>query len=367
MLTVSCDHNYSAQPAPPSGQLEATPNKQTNKQLEVAQKETEARQNEVKGLKTEQFCLERFSDDPKLINFYTGFIDYKTFVSVFTALQPTASTLVCRTQVQEHSSMMDEIKMTPFKDECTSLTLIDQFFMFMCNVRQGFHEQDLAVRFNVSEESVCRILITWTKYLYVMFKSLSLWPSRRTVDQNMPECFKCTYPNTRVILDCSEISVQTPSSKVIDSEMYVDFQSHTTYKSLVGITPSGSVSFVSPLYPGGISAKDITAKSGILDRIEPNDQVMVDKGFQIQDLLEPKHATVVIPPFLGQKGKFSQQEVSNTHEIARLQMHVERAIHRIKDYHIFDKVVPFNFASTIDQIWTVCTILTNFRGSLLQN
>ena len=76
---------------------------------------------------------------------------------------------------------------------------------------------------------------------------------------------------------------------------------------------------------------------------------------------------MVISPFHGQKGKFFQQEVSNTHEITRLQMHVDGAIHRIKDYHIFDKVVPFNFASAIDQIWTVCTILTNFRGPLLQN
>jgi hypothetical protein len=349
---VSNDHDYIMQPSSP------------NSKLEAAQKEINVLQGQIEELKAERFCVERFSSDSKFINFYTGFADYKTFVSIFTALQPTATTMVRWSQMQRHSSNMDKIKATPFKGDDRSLSLIDQFFMFMCRIRQGFPEQDLAVRFNISQTSVSRILITWANYLYAMFGSLRIWPSRRVVDQNMPVCFKCTYPNTRVILDCTEIKVQTPSSKVLNSEIYSNYKSHATFKSLVGITPFGSVSFVSSLYTGCISDKDITAKSGIIDLIEENDQVMVDKGFLIQDLLETKRATVVIPPFLGNKGKFSQEEVSKTHEIARLRIHVERAIRRIKEYHIFDGVIPLNLAPSINQIWTVCAILTNFRGPL---
>ena len=62
---------------------------------------------------------------------------------------------------------------------------------------------------------------------------------------------------------------------------------------------------------------------------------------------------LVIPPFLGQKGKFTEAEVMKTHEIARLRIHVERAIHRIKEYHIFDGVVPLNVALSINQYLTV--------------
>ena len=51
-----------------------------------------------------------------------------------------------------------------------------------------------------------------------------------------------------------------------------------------------------------------------------------------------------------------------THEIARLCIHVERAIRCIKEYHIFDGVVPLNLAPSINQYWTVCAILTNFKG-----
>ena len=125
-----------------------------------------------------------------------------------------------------------------------------------------------------------------------------------------------------------------------------------------------SVSFISSLYTGAISDKEITSRSGLIDLLDPDDQVMADKGFLIQDLLAPKNASLVIPPFLGEKGHFSQAEVEKTHEVARLRIHVERAIRRIKEYHILDGVIPLNLAASVNQIWTVCAILTNFRGPL---
>ena len=98
--------------------------------------------------------------------------------------------------------------------------------------------------------------------------------------------------------------------------------------------------------------------------LEADDQVMADKGFLINDLLASKNASLVIPPFLGERGHFSKAEVAKSHEIARLRIHVERAIRRIKEYHILDGVIPLNLAPSVNQIWTVCAILTNFRGPL---
>ena len=123
---------------------------------------------------------------------------------------------------------------------------------------------DLAVRFGISQASVSRLMITWANYLYCMFGSIPLWPSRAAIDANMPQCFKSTYPRTRVILDCTVIKVQTPSSKVLNSKTYSNYKSHTTFKGLIGIPPCGMVSFLSSLYTGAISDKEITARSGIL-------------------------------------------------------------------------------------------------------
>lgn len=123
--------------------------------------------------------------------------------------------------------------------------------------------------------------------------------------------------------------------------------------------------FVSKLFTGNISDKDITKRSGILDLLENGDEVMTDKRFLIQDFLDPIGAKLVIPPFLGSKGKFSKDEVSKTQTIARLRIHVERAIRRCKEYHIFDQAIPLSIAGTVNQIWTVCCLLINFQGKLV--
>lgn len=81
----------------------------------------------------------------------------------------------------------------------------------------------------------------------------------------MPESFRITYPFTRATLDCTEEKVQTPSSKVLNSQIYSNYKNHTTFKGLIGIAPCGTVSFISSVYTGWISDKEITASSGILD------------------------------------------------------------------------------------------------------
>ncbi|XP_061170304.1 uncharacterized protein LOC133179609 [Saccostrea echinata] len=317
------DHDYVVQQESDSSKLES------------AQVELKRLEEENAALREAKFGLERFHNDNNMINFYTGFKDYQTLKAVFSALKPTATTMIRWTQMQRQEADLEKLKKTIFSSESHHLSLIDEFFVFLCRIRQGFPEQDLAVIFCVSQTSISRILITWSNYLYAMLGSLPLWLSRSVVNKNMPESFRITYPFTRVILDCTEIKVQTPSSKVLNSQIYSNYKSHTTFKGLVGITPCGTVSFVSSLYTGGISDKEITARSGILDLLEENDDVMADKGFLISDLLQAKNAGLGIPPFLGAKGKFSRNEVATTHEIARLRIHVERAIRRVKEYHIF--------------------------------
>ena len=103
--------------------------------------------------------------------------------------------------------------------------------------------------------------------------------------------FQANVPKYCVILDCTEIKVQTPSSKVLNSEFYSSYKSHTTYKGLVGISPNGSVTFVSSLFQGSVSDKEITRQSGILNLLEEGAEVMADKGFLIEDLLKKVNAT----------------------------------------------------------------------------
>lgn len=344
------DHDY----------LEETPT--VEEQLDAAKREIARLEEENQNLKLEQFHLQRFQCEPKMIMFYTGFKDYDTLKAVFLALQPTAESMIRWSQMQRLNTTEQDIVKPTFTAQ--HLCLFDQFFLFLCRARQGFFAADLAVRFNVSPATVSRVCITWCNYLYFMLGTLPIWPSRVAVDELMPPSFKQTFPKARVILDCTEIHIQTASSKVLNTVTYSHYKGTTTLKSLIGITPFGSISLVSNLYTGSISDKEITKESGILSLLEPGDEVIADKGFLIKDLLSEIDVKLVIPTFLGPSGQFSKDEITYTQEIARLRVHVERAIRRIKEYHIFDGVMPLSLCGSVNQLWTVCALLTNFQGPI---
>ena len=74
---------------------------------------------------------------------------------------------------------------------------------------------------------------------------------------------------------------------------------------------------------------------------------MVDNGCTVQDLL-PLGVSLKIPPFLGSKGQMTPEEVVQIQQIAFLRIHVERAINKIKNFHIWDSVVSFTLFSVVN-------------------
>ena len=227
---------------------------------------------------------------------------------------------------------------------------MDQFFLFLHKIILGTFDGELAEKFNISLSTVSRIIINWANLLYVILGSRKIWPSQAQVKKYLSADFKKYFPNTRVILDCTEICTRNPSSLVIKSQMSSQYESRPTFKALFSITPAGAVSFVSSLYTGCASDKYITSNCGVLNLLEPLDAVIVDKGFLIEDLLEPLGYTLIIPPFLSANDQFDEEEVRKMNEIVSLRVHVERAIRRVKEYDIFDKVIPLNLAGSINQI-----------------
>ena len=151
----------------------------------------------------------------------------------------------------------------------------NQFFMYMTLLTSGFARSHLAWLFKISESTVTRYLITWINFCYFSLGAIPIWPSREVIDSTMPQRFKD-------IIDCTELFCQRTLLLSTQSCMYSDYKSHVTYKGLLGIAPSGGITFISQLYDGSISDKEIVWRSDILDERfwQPNNSVMTDLGFK---------------------------------------------------------------------------------------
>lgn len=247
----------------------------------------------------------------------------------------------------------------------SSLELIEQLFAVLLRLRLGLLVTDISERFQISEGTFSKYFSTWICLLQKELKMLNPFPNRDIIDRTMPSSFKIKYPSTRIIIDCTEIFIQKSSSLINQSMTFSSYKHHTTIKFLVGITPSGLISFVSEGWPGKTSDRQLTIESGLIDLLDENDSIMADKGFTIRDVLEKKKCKLNIPPFRGTSAQFSTDEVFETQDIASLRIHVERSIGRVKNFHILDGVMPLTLQPISTQIFQVICWLTNFDVPLV--
>ena len=138
--------------------------------------------------------------------------------------------------------------------------------------------------------------MVWVTFLDNCFSGLFEWPFKEVNSANLPKSFK-DFPHTRAIIDCTEYFVQKPLRPYAQRITYSSYKHANTFKQLVAIQPSGAISFLSKLYVGNISDQAIVKTSGFLDLVEPGDDIMADRGFNIRHLLLPKQATLNIPAF----------------------------------------------------------------------
>ena len=79
------------------------------------------------------------------------------------------------------------------------------------------------------------------------------------------------------------------------SATFSSYKHHNTAKGLVGISPNGAITFVSDLYAGIFSDRNITKDSGIYDLLEPGNSIMVDRGFTLEDNLPEGISELTFP------------------------------------------------------------------------
>ena len=187
-------------------------------------------------------------------------------------------------------------------------------------------------------------------------------PEVEQVKATLPNSFRLKYSTTYV--DQSYLFRPLIYSLLLGVASY---KHKNTAKFLIGCTPNGCVSFISPLYVGGISDIGLTRVSGFLAELDGKSgiSVMADRGFTIKDQIDSIGVELNIPPFLEGRKQLPADEVLRGRFIASLRIHVERAIGRIKQFAILQGTFPLSMVRMLNQIVCVCAWLTNFHTVLL--
>ena len=268
-----------------------------------------------------RFDINLFKDKPEDIGFFTGFSDYETLMLCFDLIEGPARNL----SYGFHQRKIFDSNATNKPGRPRKLSVFQEFILVHMKLRLGLFNRDLAYRINICSSVVSEIFRTWIRFLRNEMEVLIQLPPRDVIKLHMPSLFKEFYLKTAIIIDCTEVEMEQPSPLNDQSACYSSYKSKTKMKALVGITPSGSTAFVSELYPGSISDKEITVKSGLLNHLQQGDEVMADKGFLIQNELASVGAVLTMPEFLKGRKQFSKEETAKNKKVACLRVHVECA------------------------------------------
>ncbi|KAK3926014.1 UPF0725 protein [Frankliniella fusca] len=222
----------------------------------------------------------------------------------------------------------------------------------------------LSVLFDITDKTCRNYFKDTILILAKVLKDIIYLPSKEETLQNMPKCFR-KYWRTRSVLDCAEIPVEKPKCLKERILYYSHYKGRLTVKFCVGVSPGGMLTFISKCFGGRASDKKIVVHSGILDQLEFNDGVMVDKGFMIEEECLVRNLFLYRPPFLSKKKTLSKAEALNTAEIAGARVHVERAIKNLRDFDILVDQISLNLLPFINDILVVCGALVNLSAPVL--
>ena len=242
----------------------------------------------------------------------------------------------------------------------------------LIKLRLNLGDQDLAYRFAISQPSVSRYIAKWLDLLSIKLDFLIHWPDRQELIKTMPTDFRKHFKKCVIITDCFEVFIERPTSLKARAQTYSNYKKHNTVKFLIGITPQGSIAFVSKGWGGRASDVYITENCGLLRNLLPGDLILADRGFTIEQIVGLYCAEVKIPPFTKGKKQLSKLEVDTARKLAQVCIHVERVIGLVRQkYSILQSTLPINMIkcdddlSAVDKIVTTCCALCNCCDSVV--
>jgi hypothetical protein len=98
--------------------------------------------------------------------------------------------------------------------------------------------------------------------------------------------------------------------------------------------------------------------------VEPNNQVMADRGFKVKEDVIVVQARLVIPPSTCGNIAMSSGDVSEISKITNVRIYVEQAIGRLQTFLFLKNEIPISCLPVCDDIVVVCCSVCNLLDPL---
>ncbi|XP_077384059.1 uncharacterized protein LOC144022809 isoform X2 [Festucalex cinctus] len=252
----------------------------------------------------------------------------------------------------------------------SDLSPFQQYLMTLMKVRLNCSFEFLAFFFCVGIKTAFDNFKHCINVLYCkVVPSFVFWPDRDWIETSLPRAFRNDhFCKTVCIIDYFEILMEMPKDPLASAQCRSSKKSHCTQKYLVGMSPQGSISFISNGWGGKISDKHVTKQSGFLSKLLPDDLVLAGSGCDAADSANSCQAGLKIAAFTRGKKQLDPLDLGKIRGLASVEKHVEKVTRALREkYKMLQSTVPIslidiecmNDVTYLDKIVKVCCALTN--------
>lgn len=229
------------------------------------------------------------------------------------------------------------------------LTPHDHLLIVLMKLKLGLRDDDLGYRFKLDGDIITPIIQTWIPAVAAVLSPLISWPNDHTLAKTKPSSFYEECSQCRCILDTLDVTVATPDG----TTKVVSF--------VIGATPAGAISFVSPAFCKRKSDKKLLNESGFMDLLKQKDLLLSNKTFPIRRELIALEATLLTP----NRAVGKRPAASNEKDISiNVWRHVDKVLSWWKTFSVFEAPIAADYEEMLDELVVICAALTNVKISL---
>jgi hypothetical protein len=209
--------------------------------------------------------------------------------------------------------------------------------------------------FDLDKSNICRNLKGVLAVLREQLGDEMEWPDKARRKQKMDQ-FMQEFPDVAAIVDATEQPTQRPQDPDEQKSHYSGKKKRHTLKTQVVVGPDGEIMGHSETVPGAKHDKTLYDDSGVGERLDDDEAMMGDKGFQgIQ-----KDRLAVLPDKKPKGGELTADQKARNRRISHYRIVVENTICQLKTFRVLAHVYRHARESHSD-VFAIVAALVNRR------